>query len=139
MAFYTKRRKPPQIILVSLIDILVILLIFFVVTTTFKTPESQLDLHLPSSKRAKTVSNPKPTTALTVTQDKKIFLEGEEIKIDDLADRIKRFTKEHPERKLALRGDTDVPYGTVLKIFDAMKDAGLEGVPTYMNPNNAPK
>ena len=131
MAFYKKSQRKPQIVLVSLIDILTILLIFFVVTTTFKTPESQLELKLPSSKRSKEVSAPQPITTLTVTADKKIMLEGKEVPLEELSSTIRAFREKHPERRLALRGDTDVPYGFVLEIFDAMKDAGMETLPAF--------
>jgi biopolymer transport protein ExbD len=139
MAFYTRKRRQPQIILVSLIDVLTILLIFFVVTTTFKTADSRLDLNLPSSKRAKTIPNPQPTTALTVTVDKKIYLEGEEVSIEQLPERVKAFQKEFPDRKLALKGDKDVSYGFILEIFDALKDAGMTSLPAFTDAKKAAK
>ena len=37
----------------------------------------------------------------------------------------------HPNRPLALNADTDAPFGAVIHVMDALKEAGVKNVPAF--------
>lgn len=136
MKFYTRKRRQPSIIIVSLIDILAILLIFFIVTTTFRKNKPQLQINLPESKAAETA--PAETTeplVLRVKSASEITLDEKPVALESLAATLVTVRAQFPNRPLALQADRDAPFGTIVKIFDAFKDAGIRNVPAWTQPD----
>jgi biopolymer transport protein ExbD len=133
MQFARKKRKPPFINIISLIDILVVLLIFYIVTTVFKKPQPVAKIHVPESNHTANEAQGVPPDTLYLTIDKKLFLEAEPIKIEDLADILKAKIKANPDYKIALKADEGVPFGTFIKVTDALSSCGITDLSTYMN------
>lgn len=132
MAFYTKKRASPIIPIVSLVDILTVLLIFFIVTTTFKSQTPQVRIELPESKTAVSAPNSKARpTILTISPDGLCFLNAQPIELDKLGEALKAATQDGGE--VAMRADKTVPFGTIIKVLDTLKEAGIENLPTQMN------
>lgn len=132
MAFYTKKRSSPIIPIVSLVDILTVLLIFFIVTTTFKSATPQVRIDLPDSKSAVAAPNAKARpTLLTVSADGQCFVNAQPVELAKLGDAIKDAQKDGGE--VAMRADKTVPFGTIIKVLDTLKEAGIENLPTQMN------
>ena len=122
------RRHPvPAIPIVSLIDIMVILLIFFIATTTFKKQKMEVKISLPSSKALGGAAPAAETRAtITVTKEQKVFLEGNAVEIDQLATAIESLKNARPGLKLELEADTEANLGLLVKIWDALRDSGIE-------------
>ncbi len=132
MAFYKRRRSSPIIPIVSLVDILTVLLIFFIVTTTFKSQTPQVRIELPDSKTAVAAPNAKARpTILTISPDGQCFVNAQPVPLEKLGDAIKDAGKDGGE--VAMRADKTVPFGTIIKVLDTLKEAGIENLPTQMN------
>ncbi|HEY5752067.1 MAG TPA: biopolymer transporter ExbD [Chthoniobacterales bacterium] len=129
MKFYARKKRMPTIIIVSLIDIFAILLMFFIVTTTFKSKQSELSINLPESKQAKEVANPSNPLLVAITKDEKVLLDEHEMK--DLTQLTAAVQNRNPARPLALRADRDVSFGFILKVMDALKEAGIKNLPAF--------
>lgn len=122
-----RRRPVPTIPIVSLIDIMVILLIFFIATTTFKKQKMEVKISLPSSKALGGAAPAAETRAtITVTKEQKVFLEGNAVEIDQLATAIESLKNARPGLKLELEADTEANLGLLVKIWDALRDSGIE-------------
>ena len=122
-----KRRQPPAIIIVSLIDILIVLLIFLMVTTTFKQ-QPALRLTLPESKLAKPGAA-EGHVIVTVAKDPPyVFLGQRPVTLDKLKQELKAQAAQNAQLSLSIRPDTEAPFGQILKVMEAAKDAGLEKV-----------
>ena len=135
MRFYTKKRRAPSVIIVSLIDILAILLIFFIVTTTFRKDQPSLRINLPESKSAERGEKaPKDPLVLRVKNATEISLGSEPVAIDSLAQALQSAIANNPGRPLAMQADRDAPFGVVIKVLDALKQAGLQNIPTFTEP-----
>ncbi|MCB1276960.1 biopolymer transporter ExbD [Prosthecobacter sp.] len=120
-----RRRPVPMIPIVSLIDIMVILLIFFVATTTFKKEKTQVKITLPESKSlGGATQTPESRTAISITQDQKIFLDGKPVDLDKLAIAITSLKDSKPGMKLELQADTTAALGVLVKVWDALREAG---------------
>ncbi len=138
MRFHTRKRRTPSVIIVSLIDILAILLIFFIVTTTFRKEQPRLLINLPESKTAeKAAGGKEEPLILRVKNSEEITLDDEPVPADQLATRLKAVRAEAPEKPVALQADRDAPFGVVVKVLDALKEAGLRNVPAFTQPETA--
>ena len=133
MKFAHKKRRAPSIIIVSLVDILVILLIFFVVSTTFRTEQPEVQINLPESKTAVNAPSELEHAMVTVDQGHEIKLDGRAIGIDELEGAVRDLA---PTRKssLALQADRKASFGTIIKVMDALKLAGVKNLPAFTQP-----
>ena len=126
MNFYTRKRRTPQVILVSLIDIFAILLIFVIVTTTFKRSQPAVVIKLPESSTAtvnpQAAQNP---VLLSVAPGGEVFLDGKQTELEDLSEALSEIVSKN--QALALNADTKAPFGVIVRVMDALKDAGLKG------------
>ena len=121
-----KRRPVPAIPIVSLIDIMVILLIFFIATTTFREKKVQMKINLPESKTmGATESKPEVRKSITLTKTREVFLDGNPVDIEKLADSLLKLKAANPGVKLELEADTDTALGSLMKIWDALRAAGF--------------
>jgi len=135
MRFYTRKRKSPVIILVSLIDILAILLIFFIVTTTFRKEQPRLQINLPESKSAESVaSDNKKPLLLQVKGAEEITLDNKPVTLEALAATLKGARDANPDRSIALQADREAPFGVVVRVLDALKQAGIKNIPAFTQP-----
>jgi len=138
MQFYTRKRRSPFINIVSLIDILAILLIFFIVTTNFRKPQPQLQINLPDSKSADaSASSEKEPAVLRVKSEKEITLDDKPVTIENLTATLQKIRETQPSRGIAMQADREAPFGTVVKILDSLKAAGLRDVPTFTQPESS--
>ena len=128
MKFYTRQRRTPQVIIVSLIDIFAILLIFVIVTTTFKRAEQPaVTIKLPESKSAVQSDEAKEPMVLTISKEEEIFLDDKKVTLEELKPALIEAMQKSPNTQLALNADTAAPFGTVIKVIDVLKDAGVKG------------
>jgi biopolymer transport protein ExbD len=132
--YYTRKRRAPVVIIVSLIDILAILLIFFIVTTTFKKNLPQLKIALPESKSAAAAETKEEPLILEVKDEETLQLDGQPVTLDVLAAELRRVNEENPERGIALQADESVPFRLIVRIIDALRDAGIRKLPAFARP-----
>jgi biopolymer transport protein ExbD len=136
MKFYTRRRKVPTIVIVSLIDIMVLLLIFFVVTTRFIADQPAVEVNLAESKTATTSQSEAPVV-VSVTAKGEVFVAERAVTLDNLAVAIE--AARTSAKGFALKADTKSDFGTVLKVLDAFKQAGVSNVPAFTAPPPSPQ
>jgi len=134
MRFYVrKRRQAPAIIIVALVDILIVLLIYLMVTTTFKQ-QPALKLALPESSQAQK-TGAKENAPLVVSIDPKGNLrfgpKSKPVTVDDLKKELVSAVAEKPDVKIAISADTSAPFGQIIKVMDAAKEAGIKLVNAF--------
>src|SRR3982750_3148163 len=130
MKFAVKKRRAPSIIIVSLVDILTILLIFFVVSTTFKKEQPEVQINLPESKTAAAVPAEMEHALITVDQNDDIQLDGRAVSADELEHAVRDLPTTR-KSSLALQADKKASYGTIIKVMDALKLAGVKNLPAF--------
>ena len=130
MKFAVKKRRAPSIIIVSLVDILTILLIFFVVSTTFKRDQPQVQINLPDSKTATKTPAELEHAIVTVGANDEVKLDGKTIAVEELQDAVNQLP---PTKKssIALQADKKASFGTIVKVMDALKLAGVKNLPAF--------
>jgi len=130
MKFAVKKRRAPSIIIVSLVDILTILLIFFVVSTTFKRDQPEVKINLPESKTAAKEPAELEHAIVTVDQNDEIKLDGRALSVDELESAVRDLPATR-KSSLALQADKKASYGTIIKVLDALKLAGVKNLPAF--------
>lgn len=139
MNLRTRRRSVPIIPIVSMIDIMVVLLIFFIATTTFRgKPKTHLKIALPESKAmGESASQPETRTAITVTKDQALFLDGDPVTVEKLAAALTALKQAKPGAKLELEADAGTALGLLVKVWDALRAAGysVNDVPARIERN----
>lgn len=128
-----KRRQPPAIIIVALIDILIVLLIFLMVTTTFKH-QPALKLALPeSSQSQKTGAHEDPPLVVSIDPQGNLRLgpEARPVTADTLKDQLVAAVAQTPGLKLAISADKAAPFGQIIKVMDAAKEAKIRTVNAF--------
>lgn len=141
MRFYTKKRRIPSITIVSLIDILAILLIFFIVTTTFRQRLSQLQINLPESKAVPSTSSvsSKKNVILQIKSAEEITLDNKPVTAAKLDEAIKALEQSIPGCSITMQADQEAPFGTVVKVLDALQAAGIKNIPAMTRPEASQK
>ena len=130
MKFAVRKRRAPVIIIVSLVDILIILLIFFVVSTTFKKDQPEVQINLPESKTAQKRPSELEHAIVTIDQNDEIKLDGRVMNVDELQGAV-RDLPEARKSTLALQADKKASFGTLIKVMDALKLAGVRNLPAF--------
>jgi biopolymer transport protein ExbD len=134
MRFYVrKRRQAPAIIIVALVDILIVLLIFLVVTTSFKQQPS-LRLALPESSQAKK-AGAQDRAPMIVTIDSQGGLrfgpDSRPVTADRFKEELLAAAAKDPKLSLAINADKTAPFGQVVKVMDAAKEANIKMVNAF--------
>jgi biopolymer transport protein ExbD len=119
-----KRKQTPTVIIISLIDVLIVVLIFLMVTTTFKQQPS-VKLALPESKAQKSGAT-ENTLVVTISKQGPLFLKTDPVTLEALQQKLVDAVRQNPETTLAIRADTDAPWGQVVKVMDAAKAANIK-------------
>ncbi|MGE5208847.1 MAG: ExbD/TolR family protein [Alphaproteobacteria bacterium] len=130
MKFAVKKRRAPIIIIVSLVDILIILLIFFVVSTTFKKDQPEVKINLPESKTAQKQPAELDHAIVSIDQNDEIKLDGKVVSVDGLEAGVRELPEER-KSTLALQADKKASFGTIIKVMDALKLAGVRNLPAF--------
>jgi biopolymer transport protein ExbD len=130
MNFAVRKRRAPSIIIVSLVDILIILLIFFVVSTTFKKDQPEVQINLPESKTATKAPAELEHAIVTVDEADAIKLDGRPVDVDELEGAVRNLSQTQ-KASLALQADRKASFGTIIKVMDALKLAGVRNLPAF--------
>src|SRR4051812_19998553 len=130
MKIAVRKRRAPSIIIVSLVDILTILLIFFVVSTTFKRDQPEVQINLPESKTATNAPAELDHAIVSVDQNDEIKLDGKTIAVDELQGAVNQLPATR-KSSLALQADKKASFGTIIKVMDALKLAGVKNLPAF--------
>jgi biopolymer transport protein ExbD len=130
MNFAVRKRRAPSIIIVSLVDILIILLIFFVVSTTFKKDQPEVQINLPESKTATKAPAELEHAIVAVDEADAIKLDGRPVDVNELEGAVRNLSQTQ-KASLALQADRKASFGTIIKVMDALKLAGVRNLPAF--------
>jgi biopolymer transport protein ExbD len=128
-----KRRQAPAVIIVALIDILIVLLIFLMVTTTFKQ-QPALKLALPESSQAvKTGAHENAPIIVSIDPggNLRFGAEAKPVTVERLKEELLAAIARTPDLKLAISADKSAPFGQIIKVMDAAKEAKIKTVNAF--------
>ncbi|HEX3939690.1 MAG TPA: TonB system transport protein ExbD [Xanthobacteraceae bacterium] len=103
------------------IDVMLVLLIIFMVAAPLATVDVPVDL--PSASAPQNQRPPKPVY-VTVKSDGSLAVGDNTVTRDALPAAIAAATSGDKEQRIFVRGDRAVPYGDVMELMNALRDAG---------------
>ena len=106
-----------------MVDVMLVLLIIFMVAAPLV--QQGVDVQLPQA-AAKTISVQQEHLTLSLNKDKRIFLNEMEIDRSRIREKLVSIFSQRTDKELFLRADMDLPYGFVISVVAAVKEAGIE-------------
>ena len=103
------------------IDVMLVLLIIFMVAAPLATVDVPVDL--PSSTAQPQQRPPKPVY-ISIKADGSIAIGDDPVPRDSFASALIAATQGDKDQRLFVRGDKAVPYGNVMQVMNALRDAG---------------
>jgi len=121
-----------EINVTPMVDVMLVLLIIFMVTAPMLSATVDVELEQ-SGGRPSPQAEEHLVVSITAAQE--IFVAETMTDLELVASRVKETMQQSGVRDVALRGDRRVPFGYVLKVFDALHQAGVRNVGLVMQPS----
>jgi len=106
------------------VDVMLVLLIIFMMTANMM--QQGVDVNLPKTKKAKTLTKKEATIILSINIKEEIFIDEAKVKLKELKLKLSKIIEIRENREIFLRADKKVPYGFVVKVMAEIKEAGIE-------------
>lgn len=114
-----------EINVTPLVDVMLVLLIVFMVAAPLMTVGVPVDL---PETRAKPLQGDSEPINVSIDKDHKIFLQETEIDPETLIAKLEAIAKNGYEERIFVRADTNVDYGSVMKIMGSLNAAGFKKI-----------
>lgn len=123
--------EQPEIGLIALIDCIFFLLMFFMVATSFKQqagekPLKELPVVLPAAQMSLDRARA-DAPALTIGVDKrgKLYIDGDNVSVEGLHDRLRKEAASNPDRRIRIDGDEMAHYQDIVHVLDLCQFEGF--------------
>lgn len=122
-----RRRNLPmsEINVTPFVDVMLVLLIIFMVAAPLLTVGVPIDL---PETRAKALQSDKDPLTVTVAADGKVYLQDQEIPVEELVAKLEAIASEGYEERIFVRGDSNVGYGAVMQVMGRLNAAGFKRI-----------
>lgn len=124
-------REEAQVDLTSMLDIVFIMLIFFIVTSSF-VRESGVEVNRPQASHVVSQKNAGIFVAITAAND--IYIDKRIIDVERVQATLEHLLLEQPDASLVIQADEHAYNGTVVKVMDAAKGAGIQAIALAAEP-----
>ncbi|MCG3721322.1 biopolymer transporter ExbD [Vibrio cincinnatiensis] len=121
----SSNQEEAQVDLTSMLDIVFIMLIFFIVTSSF-VRESGVEVNRPSAANVAAQKDAGIFVAITAAND--IYIDKRQIDAERVQATLEHLLLEQPEASLVIQADEHAYNGTVVKVMDAAKGAGVKNI-----------
>ena len=119
------KNEEAQIDLTSMLDIVFIMLIFFIVTSAF-VRESGVEVNRPQASNV--VSQKDAGIFVAITSANDIFIDKRVVDVERVQATLEHLLLEQPDASLVIQADEHAYNGTVVKVMDAAKGAGVKNI-----------
>lgn len=128
-----KRNLNSEINVTPFVDVMLVLLIVFMITAPLLA--TGVDVSLPSSKAKALPLAKGDVLAITLRADGRMFLQEEEISMDQLLPKLRAIVETGYNERLYVRGDENILYGDGVKVMAAAQAAGFNHIALVTDPN----
>ena len=135
------RKFLSEINVTPFVDVMLVLLVIFMVTTPILYQGVDVNLPKVSSKPISSIQNDKKVV-VTIDNKGNLYIEKTQYSLSELKLKVRSLIleggKNLKQEQVFLRADSDVPYGTVIKVMSEIQKAGVEnlGLITIPASNN---
>ena len=135
-----KRQQTPAVIIIALIDVLIVMLIFLMATTTFRQHPA-LKLALPESTQARkegSSQNAPVVVSVDLVGDLRLGADPKTLTPAELSQALQIEVLKNPDLQLAIRADEGAPFGRIVRVMDASKEARVKTVSAFTRKTGRP-
>jgi biopolymer transport protein TolR len=117
-----------EINVIPLVDVMLVLLIIFMVAAPML--QKGVEVNLPVAGRTTEISSERVFLDVprSFSDDRRVFIEKEPIRIDFLAERIRQIVLNRSDKTVYLRGDGAITYQELMEVIDRLKEAGITNI-----------
>ena len=117
-----------EINVIPLVDVMLVLLIIFMVAAPML--QRGIEVNLPVARQTTKMTEERIyiTVPLTFRKDNRVMVDDDFISIDFLAERSRQAMLNKDQKEVFLRGDADVTLQELYRVFDRLKEGGIERV-----------
>jgi biopolymer transport protein TolR len=120
----SRRTVLAQINVTPFVDVMLVLLIIFMITAPMM--EKGVDVALPEVENAPNLSSIKEPLVITLTRKGTIMIGNNTVEdVTKLTPVLQQVLSEREDKTVYLEADRAVPYGNVVKVMAAVKQAGV--------------
>ena len=105
-----------------LVDVVLVLLIIFMITAP-AIYQSTIKVQLPNAKTGDQAV--KTAFEFALTKEGKLYLNKEDIDWNTLPNRLQTLQKQNTDSTVVISADKDTSHGTVIRLMDALRAAGM--------------
>ncbi|MCZ4294144.1 ExbD/TolR family protein [Vibrio sinaloensis] len=120
-----QRQEEAQVDLTSMLDIVFIMLIFFIVTSSF-VRESGVEVNRPTASNV--VSQKEAGIFVAITSANDIYIDKRVVDVERVQATLEHLMLDKPDASLVIQADEHAYSGTVVKVMDAAKSAGVRNI-----------
>lgn len=120
-----------QINITPLVDVMLVLLIIFMVTAPILQQGVNVDL---PQVTAGPLAGKAEQLVVIVSRDGKVQLNDNPLKVEELQKKLIAILQLRPDREVYLRADKNVPYGKVVEVMAAVRNAGVKKLGMVTEP-----
>jgi len=113
------------------VDVMLVLLIIFMVTAPMMM--QGVDVSLPEA-TAKPLPSETDQLIITINTQQQIFINDYQVTLDFFRERLRNIIENRQDREVFLKADRDIPYGVVVQVMSAIKEAGVEKLGMVTEP-----
>ena len=128
-----KSNSESEVNILPLIDVLFAILLFFMLSSIVLTEKNQIAVKRPTISQAEQVGKAKKTITITLKNNRKLYLEENELLTAELSQRLKRLSQDNSIDQVLIDADKACVYGEVMEILDIVKAAGLNSIGLAVN------
>ena len=122
-----------EVNILPLIDVLFAILLFFMLSSIVLTEKNQITVQRPTNSKVEQVGKAKKTITITLTKNKKLYLQDEEMGADELSERLKLLGADDSIDQVLIDADKASLYSDVMEILDVVKEADLNSIGLAVN------
>lgn len=118
-----------------LVDVVLVLLVIFLMTAPVLY-QSAIKVQLPKAKTGQ--DRKKSPLEFTISKEGEIRLGKEKVTVEQIGSKVTSAMKEDPELTAVISADEATTHGTVVKVMDALRQAGLYRFALNVDSESAP-
>lgn len=111
-----------------MIDMVFLLLVFFMCVSSLAQADKGVEVDLPESSESEVPDNVSNRGIISVKEDGRVFLGGEEISPEDLGPRIADTLRKSPRLRIQVRADRQTRFKEIQGVLKTCAEAGAVDV-----------
>jgi biopolymer transport protein TolR len=115
-----------EINVTPLVDVMLVLLVIFMITAPML--HQGIEVALPKANAKNLQARAEDPLIVSINRDGIVYLGETPIHPTQLAERLTPVLQARQDKSVFLKGDRDVPYGSVIEVLDALRAGGIQNI-----------